>query len=323
MRWKRRPDGSTWGDWGDDDRLGRLNTLTPERVLEAVREVRVGKRFCLSLPLDYPGASVVAPHRKPPALGWVERGDGTVNHEFQARTVAPGATDVMNDDYATLYLQYSTQWDSFAHIGSLFDANGDGAPEVSYYNGIPDHDVAAAAVLGLQGRGVLLDLRKHFGDGRTAVNFEMLERVMRDDRIDVRTGDFVLFHTGYATRLLEMGGKPDPALVRTMCAVLDGNDARLIRWVDESGVVALIADNLAVENPMTGRPESQYPKTGPFIPLHELCLFKLGVMIGELWYLAELAAWLGENARSSFLLTAPPLRLPGAVGSPVTPIATV
>ena len=41
------------------------------------------------------------------------------------------------------------------------------------------------------------------------------------------------------------------------------------------------------------------------------------------WYLTELAAWLRESGRSRFLLTAPPLRMPGAAGSPVTPVATV
>lgn len=61
----------------------------------------------------------------------------------------------------------------------------------------------------------------------------------------------------------------------------------------------------------------------PFLPLHELCLFKLGIHLGELWYLHDLAAWLRNAGRSRFLLTAPPLRLPGAVGSPVTPVATV
>ncbi len=44
---------------------------------------------------------------------------------------------------------------------------------------------------------------------------------------------------------------------------------------------------------------------------------------GEMWYLHELAAWLREHGRSRFLLTAPPLRMPGVVGSPLTPIATV
>ena len=61
----------------------------------------------------------------------------------------------------------------------------------------------------------------------------------------------------------------------------------------------------------------------PFLPLHELCLFKLGIHLGELWYLHDLAGWLRHAGRSRFLLTAPPLRLPGAVGSPVTPVATV
>ncbi|MFN9388399.1 MAG: cyclase family protein, partial [Betaproteobacteria bacterium] len=53
------------------------------------------------------------------------------------------------------------------------------------------------------------------------------------------------------------------------------------------------------------------------------CLFRLGVPLGELWWLKDLATWLRAHRRTRFLLTAPPLRLPGAVGSPVTPVATV
>jgi hypothetical protein len=61
----------------------------------------------------------------------------------------------------------------------------------------------------------------------------------------------------------------------------------------------------------------------PLLPLHHHCLFKLGLPLAELWYLKELAQWLEANSRHAFLLTAPPLRLPHAIGSPVTPIATV
>jgi hypothetical protein len=49
-------------------------------------------------------------------------------------------TDVICDDQVSLALQYSTQWDSFAHIGSLFDADGDGRPEIVYYNGYRGHE---------------------------------------------------------------------------------------------------------------------------------------------------------------------------------------
>ena len=65
------------------------------------------------------------------------------------------------------------------------------------------------------------------------------------------------------------------------------------------------------------------PMRRPRLPLHEHCLFKNGIPLGELWYLTELASWLRAHRRTRFLLTAPPLRLPGAVGSPATPIATV
>ena len=84
--------------------------------------------------------------------------------------------------------------------------------------------------------------------------------------------------------------------------------------------VVLIADNYAVEShPATGEPEGCCAT----LPLHEHCLFKQGIHLGELWHLTPLAEWLRAHGRRRFLLTAPPLRLPGAVGSPVTPVATV
>jgi hypothetical protein len=54
-RWSQRPPGSTWGDFGADDQLGRLNLLTPEKVRQGIAEVRDGRSFCLSLPLVHLG----------------------------------------------------------------------------------------------------------------------------------------------------------------------------------------------------------------------------------------------------------------------------
>ena len=68
QRWVNRPEGSNWGEFGPDDQRGRLNLLTEERVLNAVREVKTGERFCLSLPLDYPGGRLLNPRRFPPRL---------------------------------------------------------------------------------------------------------------------------------------------------------------------------------------------------------------------------------------------------------------
>jgi hypothetical protein len=62
---------------------------------------------------------------------------------------------------------------------------------------------------------------------------------------------------------------------------------------------------------------------GSSLPLHAHCLFRLGCYLGEMFYLTPLADWLRANRRNRFLFTGPPLRLPGAVGSPATPVATV
>jgi hypothetical protein len=59
-RWRNRPVGSSWGDFGPDDQLGRVNLLGPEKVKQAIATVREGLTFCLSLPLDYPGSNALA-----------------------------------------------------------------------------------------------------------------------------------------------------------------------------------------------------------------------------------------------------------------------
>lgn len=336
-RWKQRPEGSNWGDFGDDDQLGRLNLLTPAKVLEAVAEIQTGKVFSLSLPLDLPGGNVLNPARFPPRLSATRRnGHPVFLHSFSDDH---NTTDVACDDMVTLCLQYSTQWDSLAHIGSLFDADQDGVAETVFYNGYrgdtdfthPDASedgssradrlgIEHMARHGVQGRAVLLDLRHHFGDERRLVNHEDIMNVIQTDQVELRPGDMLCLHTGFADLLCDMQGKPDADRLANACSVLDGSDPALLQWIDDSGIAALIADNYAVEH----RPYV-YKGDGcsALLPIHELCLFKLGLHLGELWYLTELANWLREQGRHAFMLTAPPLHLPGAVGSPLNPIATV
>jgi hypothetical protein len=67
-RWTRRPDGSNWGEYGADDQIGRLNDITPEIRLAAVGEVKEGRAFVLSLPLDHPGGEAEDAPRKGPKL---------------------------------------------------------------------------------------------------------------------------------------------------------------------------------------------------------------------------------------------------------------
>lgn len=327
QHWKQRPPGSNWGDFGADDRLGRLNLLTNARRLAAAAEVREGKVFCLSLPLEI-GAGL-NPSRHPPELRSAMR-NGRPRYDYCACNEVPGATDVVCDDLVTLYTQYSTQWDSLCHIGSMFDANGDGSPEVVYYNGFPAAWGVGQSALGIQhmaascvqGRGVLVDLARHLGHRRVAVGYDQLMLLMDKDNVSVETGDMLCLHTGFAQHVLELAENPAErtADLHSFGAVLDGNDDRLLNWITDSGISVLIADNVAIEAGVAAVPPDH---VGALMPLHEHCLFKLGIHLGEMWHLTPLASWLAEHGRSRFQLTAPPLRLAGAVGSPVTPVATV
>ncbi|HLI12033.1 MAG TPA: cyclase family protein [Alphaproteobacteria bacterium] len=346
-RWKRRPEGSTWGDYGASDQLGRLNLLTPEKVKEGVAEVREGLVFCLSLPLDYPGGNILNPRRHPPVLRPTLR-NGKPNFIYRTEQENPALTDVINDDAVILHLQYSTQWDSLAHVGQLFDADGDGVAEPVFYNGyragedvVGPQDARDAgavgavearstsvarklgienmAVKGMQGRGVMVDLHAHHGRARAIIGYDALMHVLDADKVEVERGDMVCLRTGFDEVVLEMNREPDGHVLENSCAALDGRDERLLQWISDSELVALISDNYAVE----AHPSRPHAGRSASLPLHAHCLFKLGVNLGELWHLSPLADWLRAHGRSRFLLTAPPLRLPGAVGSPATPIATV
>lgn len=347
MRWKNRPKGSNWGDFGEDDSLGRLNLLTPEKTLQGIAEVREGKAFCLSLPLDFPGGSALNPNRHPPVLRPTLR-HGHVNFNCLLGEIEEGRSDVLSDDVAILHLQYSTQWDGFAHVGSMFDADGDGIPEPVYYNGFRagldvrgPGDVAGAGIVNkpdlvttssagplgidhmadkaVQGRSVMVDLHAHFGNDRVLIGFDALMAVLKKDSVVIENGDIVCLHTGFAEVLLQMKRQPDAAVLHHTGAVLDGRDGKLLQWITDSGIAAIAADNYAVE----AYPASPGPVCCAALPLHEHCLFKLGVHLGELWRLTPLANHLRTAGRSRFLLTAPPLRLPGAVASPLTPVGTV
>lgn len=336
-RWKVRPEGSNWGDYGPDDQIGRMNLLTPQTRLRAIREVEHGIAFCLSLPLDYPGGNTLFQHRKEPVFFHSKRADGH-NYNYQLSDVCGSFTDVVSDDAVMLYTQYSTQWDGLGHVGQMFDVNGTGTPEKVYYNGFrggvdvvgPDDakvgwgasslGIEHLAAAGVQGRGVLVDLERTHGRDRALIGYDELMRTLEDGNADVEPGDFLCLYTGFADLLLEMNKKPCAEVLARSCAVLNGRDQKLLQWISDSSIVAICSDNFAVEAyPAEKGQGDQYPG----LPLHAHCLFKLGLSLGELWHFADLAHWLRENNRSSFLLTAPPLRLPGAVGSPVTPIATV
>ena len=342
-RWSRRPPGANWGDFGPDDQRGRLNLITPERRRAAGAEMREGIAFCLSLPLDVPRA-VLNPRRFPPVLSFSMRGEDPA-FNYPMDKVTPGQTDIVCDDRVTMSLQFSTQWDALCHIGCQHDAFGDGVLRATYYNGFRACEevrgpydylnnsapvegpygaqalgIERMAETGIQGRGVMIDLHAHTGLARIPVGYDRLMRILDADRVTVETGDILCFRTGFDRALLAHHADAAYPFDQHLCAGLDGTDEKLLAWIDGCGAAALVSDNEAVEL----LPGASFSAPhGTRIPLHNLCLFKLGMPLGEMFLLSDLADWLRANQRFRFLFTAPPLRLPGAAGSPVTGVGTV
>ncbi|MCB2076902.1 MAG: cyclase family protein [Novosphingobium sp.] len=330
-RWLKRPEGSNWGDFGDEDQVGRMNLVTPEKRLRAIESVTEGLAFQLGLPLDYPRQQVFA-GRNPPVLSPTISADGRPMYDWMPQG---GPIDVVNDDQVLIGLQFSTQWDGLSHYGTCFDADGDGVAEHVFYNGyridrdfiLPEDGRAPAALaLGIerlaetcvQGRGVLVDLRESGEGPLQSVGYDALMLALESQKADPGEGDFLCIYTGYADLLLRNGADVKAADLAA-CPGLDGSDKALLAWITRSGIAAICADNSMVEkidgvNRCAGV---------PMMPLHEHCLVRLGVHLGEFWYFGAIAPALRDRGRTDFLLTAPPLNLPGAVGSPVTPVGTI
>ncbi len=329
-RWLKRPEGSNWGEFGDDDQVGRMNLITPERRLRAIAQAREGHVFLLGLPLDYPKAQIF-PGRFPPVLAPTMAGEGIPMYDWEIK----GATDVVNDDRVTMDLQYSSQWDGFSHYGACFDADNDGVAEHVFYNGYrsdtdfvqPAEGVAPhAKALGIenlartcvQGRGVLVDVRDLASLPNGRIGFKSLMTAIEAQGATVEEGDFLCLYTGYGDLIMQGGANLDRKALNA-CPGLDGSDKALLDWIDTSGLAAICADN-----PMVEKIEGiERCADAAMLPVHEHCLVKLGIHLGEFWWFGGIAPWLAAHKRAHFLLTAPPLNLPGAVGSPATPVGTV
>jgi hypothetical protein len=330
-RWLKRPEGSNWGDFGEDDQVGRMNLVTPERRRRALAEAREGLCFFLGLPLDHPRQQIF-PARNPPRLEPTSSGTGAVLYDL---AMGAGSTDVVNDDRVIMDLQFSSQWDGLSHFGACFDADGDGVAEHIFYNGYrsdrdfiqPAEGVAPKALaLGIenlaktcvQGRGVLADVRKVGVGPAGLVGYDALMRAIDAQGAEVEEADFLCLYTGYGDLILRDGENLDREALAA-CPGLDSSDPALLAWIDRSGLAAICADN-----PMVEKIEGVERCDGKtHMPIHELCLVKLGIHLGEFWWFGGIAPWLAEHKRAHFLLTAPPLNLPGAVGSPATPVGTV
>lgn len=311
-----------WGRWGDADELGTLNFITPKKVAEAASLVRQGKILPLGVNLDSQGPQGrMAPFRTNPIhLMTIDGGDGRQYQDHvrgwghASAEMIGGIFDLgpmrFNDDYIMMPLQAATQWDALSHV--YYDDQ--------LYNGFPASSVTSFGATrcsidkvdarGIVSRGVLFDVPRHrgtpFADPSQPITPAELDDIASAQGVDLRSGDIVIVRTGW------WGGfYQTPRNYEMVSAGLSWTCAE---WLHDHEAAAVAADNAAVEHG-TGEVD------GVFLPMHCLCLRDMGLMLGELWNLEQLAEDCAADGVYEFQLVAPPLRVTGAVGSPLNPLA--
>ena len=196
------------------------------------------------------------------------------------------------------------------HSGTHIDALAHQAENLTLHGGIHVDEGVQTSVgfkkLGIEtmaplvARGVLIDVA---GEKRLEPEYAITPADLeRAARVEVREGDVVLVRTGFGA----LWSKPDEYLRAA------GVSAAGSRWLIDRKVRAVGADNMAFD--VMGPPDPELKVT---LPGHILLLVRAGIPIIENLNLEELAAAKVQE----FLFVCLPLKMRGATGSPVRPIA--
>jgi kynurenine formamidase len=300
-----------WGRWGKDDEIGTLNHIQPLDIVNAARLVQKGKVISLALPFDSKGPQGAKTNY--PSLGRFNP------IHLMLRTGTDAYSGVLDDrkirtadDVIVMPTQCGTQWDGLSHV-----FYGD-----QMWNGYDCRNVSSfgAQKCGIErtkakmvGRGVLLDIARMLDmeslpDG-FGITTELLDRAAGHFGVEVRRGDFLIVRTGNMEAKLAAGswdGYPGGDAPGLAFETLD--------WLFRREVAAVATDTFAVEV----RPNEIDDIVSP---IHWIAIPIIGLTLGEMFHVAELAKDCADDRRYEFMFVAPTLPITGAVASPTNPLA--
>jgi len=183
--------------WGAEDEIGAANYVTPAQVLAATKLVKKGESHPLGIVVD-PNMPAFPPRGMMLQIVQPGQQSGRFRTEF-------GWPIVYNDDIAQLWWGTGPQIDGLGHLGE----------EDIYYNcnkGVEFAQITGLTKLGVDkippliGRGVLIDMAKHFGVETMAAgqhfDSEHIKAAAAAQGVEMREGDVVLFHTGWTDAML-------------------------------------------------------------------------------------------------------------------------
>jgi kynurenine formamidase len=291
--------------------VGPAGAVPDAQRLRAAALVRTGRQYSLAavrfngMPL-FPGHPTfqVVSYRTPHGLA--------VGRE---NLWAPAANDVQlgcMTELLTATSHSGAHIDALAHMTVGEDAHWYGGANADEHLGDFGPTVGDAAQLPpLFTRGVLLDVAGHRGveclPAGSPVDADEVTAIARAQDVEIGAYDVVLFRTGY------MGLWPDAARMAEHRS--PGPELSAADWLLERGVVAVGSDTETFEvqpAPDPGTPANPQP-------VHTRLLIESGVYIMESLDLEQLA---GDRVYE-FLFVALPLKIAGATGSMLDPLAVV
>jgi kynurenine formamidase len=280
--------------YGQDDRLGAANLLSPEHVRKAAATIKRGKVYALGAIVD---ENSPLGETRPFKVVVVQPGAGA------AHGMAANRLSVL-DDVVIASQGVGTKLNGLAHVGidGVF-YNGLRAEDFIWHSGLKA--LGVESIPPIVGRGVLLDIAAYRNVTTLprdfAIDAATLQAAAHRQKLTMMRGDIVLLNTGW------MDARPK-SRSRAMDApglTLDG-----ARWLIEQGIVAVGADTDAVEI---------WPAQvdGEISPVHQELMTRHGVYMIHNVVTRELAA----DRAYSFLFVLGQPRLKGATQAIVNPIA--
>ena len=278
--------------WGEDDERGALNLQTAETVLAGLSAARTGRVYSLGLPVQRSGQPHV-PHRPTPQrLTLTSHSDVGM---FAAIGAEPGTGS--HEDVVVLPTHEATHMDALGHVfdGELL-YGGFPADSMATYGGLAHCGIEKAGPI--VARGVLFDVVG--ARGPLAPGYAITPQDLAACDVSLIPGSVALVRTGWLETFDARAG---------LTYEQPGLGVEAARWLADQDVVAVGADNTAVEAmPFEG---------GGFMPVHVELLVRRGVYLLEHLVLEPLA----RDGVQELLFVAAPLPITGASGSPVNPVA--
>jgi len=278
--------------WGPADERGSGNLMKPEAVLRATKLICTGEVIelgqVLSASMPFSNGRVFELHTKRTVMNPGSNHRGS-NEEIVISEIG----------------QVGTQFDGFAHqtIGdSLYNCNK--LDDIQTRNGF--RKLGVEHVGALMTRGVLIDVAALKGASVLPDTYEVtvsdLQQALQREHLALQAGDAVIINTGWGT----LWGKDNDRYSRTN----PGLGAAGAEWLARQNPMLVGADVAPIN--VTPNPDPQVNN-----PVHQIMLVINGIHLLENLKLDELA----QKQVYEFAFVIQPLKIQGATGSTVAPIA--